>query len=265
MDSPAPRLGSEAPRRQQSEATEAFSWLNDKIGDMKIAKTDNNVFQFPPVSSSAREQQPVRLTNYEIYSQSVRNELNTRTPFGLHDNVAVVNNNLNGDQQQQQQRSYHHHQPMASSVSAAAYMMSHQDICHQNQQQHLLREKELELKNLEKIQQHRLEREQQRRQQEEQRRQHEELRRQQEDMRQRQELEMRQRREAEQREAEVARRRATNQTAQSADVFHFQQISTLSTVGQSQQTYAVDRNFIRELEKNLGDNESKFSSTGNSY
>jgi septal ring factor EnvC (AmiA/AmiB activator) len=126
-----------------------------------------------------------------------------------------------------------------------------------------MKEKELELKNLEKIQQHRLEREQQRRQQEEQRRQQEQQRRQQEELRrqqeelrrQQQEIEARRQREAELREAEAARNRVRSG---SGEVFHFQQISTLSTVGQSQQTYAVDRNFIRELEKNLGDNESKF-------
>ena len=52
---------------------------------------------------------------------------------------------------------------------------------------------------------------------------------------------------------------ADDQPQAHADVFHFPQFSTISTVGQSAETYAVDKNFIRDLEKNLGTNESKYS------
>jgi hypothetical protein len=242
LDSPAPRIGSEAPRRQQTETAEAFSWLNDKIGDMKITKADNNIFQFPPVSNAVKES---AVNHHKIYSSQVRTD--SYAPV-------VPHNNFSDDQL----RPYHN-----QLTPAAAFMMSQPDIRFQSQQQHVLREKELERKNLEKIKQHKLEREQQWRQQEDMKRQQEELRRQQEELRrQQQEMEIRRRREAEQqlREDEAlagARKKLASGLAGQSDVFHFQQISTLSTAGQSQQTYAVDRNFIRELEKNLGDNESK--------
>jgi len=164
----------------------------------------------------------------------------------------LSNNFPSASQQQQQQVRPYSQQSVLFTPPTAAFMLSPPDMRQQNQ--HIMREKELQQKNLEKIQQHRLEREQQQRQQEDMRRKQEEMRRQQEEIRrQQQELEMRRRREA---EVQAARKNAAA-VAQS-EVFHFQQISTLSTAGQSQQTYAVDRNFIRELEKNLGDNDSKF-------
>ena len=44
---------------------------------------------------------------------------------------------------------------------------------------------------------------------------------------------------------------------QQHDVFHFPQFSNISSADQTKETYSVDRNFIRDLEKSLGDNESK--------
>ena len=102
----------------------------------------------------------------------------------------------------------------------------------QQQTQQLEREKEMERKNLEKIQQHRVEKE-----------------------RKKSEDEKRRRDEYEQRQRESDLRSRLEATRE--DVFHFPQFSTLSTTGAPKETYAVDKNFIKDLEKNLGKNESK--------
>ena len=79
LDSPAPRTPtlptSGAPQRQAASQTrdQAFSWLEDKIGDLKVSKEakGNNqppdVFQFPTVEARPRYQQPpvVAVSNYQ--------------------------------------------------------------------------------------------------------------------------------------------------------------------------------------------------------
>jgi len=126
-------------------------------------------------------------------------------------------------------------------------LMQHQ------QQQNILkqREKEMERKNLEKIQMHKLEKERKRSEEERQRR---------------EEYDRRQREESQQRQLENLDRRDKERQRQAegveGNVFHFPQFSTASTAGQTKDTYAVDSNFIRDLEKNLGVNEKRANLLG---
>ena len=51
-------------------------------------------------------------------------------------------------------------------------------------------------------------------------------------------------------------------SVQSSQVFHLPQVSTLSTTGQQLPPYSVDRNFIKDLEKNLGSNDASANLLG---
>lgn len=146
-------------------------------------------------------------------------------------------------QQQQQQQERQRQQLLQQQRIQQEQEIQHQRNLYQQQlnlqnqifqqNQLLEREKEMERKNLEKIQQHRLEKE--RKKSEDEKRRRDEL-----DQRQR-ELDMQSRLEA-----------------SGGEVFHFPQFSTLSTTGAPKETYSVDKNFIKDLEKNLGKNESKY-------
>merc|ERR1719209_1624652 len=77
LDSPAPRTPvppSGAPQRQAASQTrdQAFSWLEDKIGDLKVSKEAKcnqppDVFQFPTVETRPQYQQPaaVAVSSYQ--------------------------------------------------------------------------------------------------------------------------------------------------------------------------------------------------------
>ena len=327
LDSPAPQH--EKPKRQANHhpSKEPFSWLNDKIGDMKISQNnENNVFQFPSVLTPSDDENTLAAAvNQDLYltikkvdkgrsetasaSQNVPDVVNregaeigktSRPDGGEIDFTLATSKNIERSdradisvgtdagyvpqgniprysvgqpmllsQQQHQkplnmaltyqnlQQNRQHFDDREQKLRQEQQAFEHEKILRENahqqqmeyqrklQQQALAmqREKEMEKKNLEKLQKQKIDRERKRLEEERQRGLEEERRRWEE-----------QKVAAERREA--AGRGPSNSAA--ADVFHFPQFSTVSTVGQSQETYAVDRNFIRDLEKNLGTNESKF-------
>ena len=333
LDSPSPYVGADKPKRQtQYNSSEAFSWLNDKIGDMKISqKPERNVFQFP----SSGEGKPADLENlyatvkkkpkdglsnrensnemsrkldsnvtekddpnnfnyaandmcsqnsnahahYEMSTQSRSNsqEKNSqenngnRFPDPLHQDSQQIflqqqkiQQQTLQEQQKMLQKQMQQHQWEEQQQMLQQRMLQQQleqqklfqqqqledqsRLMQHQQQQNILkqREKEMERKNLEKIQMHKLEKERKRSEEERQRR---------------EEYERRQREESQQRQLENLDRRDKERQRQAegveGNVFHFPQFSTASTAGQTKDTYAVDSNFIRDLEKNLGVNESK--------
>merc|ERR1719427_2548729 len=62
--------------------------------------------------------------------------------------------------------------------------------------------------------------------------------------------------------AEIATNEQNTFFSQASDVFHFPQVSTLSTAGQTLPTYSIDKNFLKDLEKNLGANEAMANMLG---
>jgi len=83
LDSPVPYKhdGGGKPKRQTEQKTsEPFSWLNDKIGDLKIPKTtkaeDQNVFQFPNAMNSAPNLEALYATVNKKAKPLVENKIN---------------------------------------------------------------------------------------------------------------------------------------------------------------------------------------------
>ena len=360
LDSPAPynKKVSNKPKRQtEQNSSEAFSWLNEKIGDMKISKKpqEYNVFQFPNLENTGTSTAPAGSTLmpeelYATVNKICRNDkmqqmsqLSTNTALSQHaglDNSAetlqpntqnqerakshspqqqqhqMIQQQLKqqqyNQQQQylQQQKQNHHNMQQSQHLQQKMYQeQQFQQQQQQQQQQQIMMqqgnlagqalvpfnnqysqynrmEKEMEMKNLEKLKQQKQERErkeweERRRMEDERKRQEAERVKREEERLQREALrlreEQRQRIEEQRRQEEEARMRSSmmvggsgggarprtqqhikpQQSHQQQDVFHFTQFSTASTAGQTKETFSVDSNFIRDLEKSLGDNESK--------
>lgn len=298
LDSPSPYV--EKPKRQaQHSSREAFSWLNDKIGDMKISQNpEKNVFQFPTVGEGGGgaaskapaedlyatvKKKPKDHVSDAVVEAKISSTDNgdptpsTRPEYSNNDISDVLRSGIDGSgntqvsnlenypiqQQQQQQKQLQqqqqrqlenqrlalHHQKMEEQrlmmlqqqqlqqqqLQQQRQLEQQQQLLQQQFQQQMIidqREKEMERKNLEKIQLHKLEKERKRRAA------------------------------AESQEQQLRRDQGGGGGGAGPDdsqlgIFHFNQFSTASTAGQSKETYAVDRNFIRDLEKNLGVDESK--------
>ena len=247
LDSPVP--GGSVPKRQTHQSSvEAFSWLNDKIGDMKVSEQNSpNVFQFPSVNPPSRNQDATleemyatvkkrpkdQQNNFESQSlmKNQGSEVITNTQQTSADTNSVANNNFGvipkkevnlaalsqsefnptknqprdhspiiledqpvrqqekiqvqqqmlfeqQQRQQQEQRIAQQVQQQQEQQMLQQQILQQQQLQLQQQQSYaaaLQREKEMERRNLEKIQQHKHERELKR--QEEERKRAEEERR----------------------------------------------------------------------------------------
>lgn len=149
LDSPSPYNNSKntiQPKRQtEQNPSEAFSWLNEKIGDMKISTKDQNVFQFPNADSNNLK--PVTENLEPLYAT-----VNKKSKVEKNENVSImqqshndnsknipnVNNIANNDQQyqhlQQQQIIQAQHQQMNFNQHQMNLQQYQQMAQHQPQQ-----------------------------------------------------------------------------------------------------------------------------------
>ena len=245
---PAPQNGEEKNHQQQQQQQQQQYQEQQQLQHQKLQQLQWQQQQSQKLQQQQQEQQQLKLQQQQKKEQLERQ----RQQDQLLEQQKILQQKQIQEQLLLQQM---HKQKMLEQQQQQ--QLVHQRLMQQQQQQQnlvLQREKELELRNLEKIQQHRLEKE--RKRSEEERRRMEEDRRRVEEERRRAEEERRRREENELRQREAALR--SRLEPESTDVFHFPQFSTVSTAGASLPTYAVDSNFIRDLEKNLGHNESKF-------
>eukprot|EP00092_Neocalanus_flemingeri_P001373 GFUD01001465.1.p1 GENE.GFUD01001465.1~~GFUD01001465.1.p1 ORF type:complete len:847 (+),score=320.04 GFUD01001465.1:275-2542(+) len=259
LDSPAPHSGETVRQGQKVDQGRdlAFSWLEDKMGDLKVGnKTlasqdmgmmQQQVFQFPSVNHDISQQESVRrkeedeqrLEEERKKEQDEENRKEEERKF--QEQMFLQQEALRKQYQQQEkmkEQEYQRQQQqklMQEQQQMQLVREQQQQVMLQQQMARQQKEKELERKNLQKIMKHR----------------------------------------QEQQEAAasfshtvdaVGQVAAAGQTAhhssQSSDVFHFPQVSTLSTAGQSLPTYSIDKNFLKDLEKNLGANEAMANMLG---
>ena len=266
LDSPAPYTGGNHKTEQSRDM--AFSWLEDKMGDLKVGSQilpsqdmgmmQQQVFQFPSVSqtviqdnsqmrSKSEEQERIREENEHKHKEERRRmeeEENKRKEEErkLQEEMVRQQEALRKQYQQQQKMKEQEYQRQQKLLQEQQQMQlareQQQQMMLQQQMARQQREKEMERKNLQKIMKHRQEQQ-----------------------------------EAAASNSQSARGVATSQAAtvadgqvahssQPSDVFHFPQVSTLSTAGETLPTYSIDKNFLKDLEKNLGANEAMANMLG---
>ena len=287
-------LDSPFPAANKNKRDEAFSWLDDKMGTLKSSKSanclpnpasDDSVFQFPNVSEPQADQQQNSSFSTEESETTINiSENNSKNQF-------LQQHRLNQELQQKlleqkQLKEREEHERSLQESRQQEIREAHQRELERQHQEQLFMQQQLVLKQREeeerkrKEEQARIEwnREQQNRILLEQQKQHQrQLMEQQERKRKEQELLqqqfLRQQREQELqkqnlqkimnlRQDQVKAPAVQHSPPQSSQVFHLPQVSTLSTTGQQLPPYSVDRDFIKDLEKNLGSNDASANLLG---
>jgi len=262
LESPAQLPGEQGREKVDNSRDIAFSWLEDTMGNLKVGSKNINqdlgmmqqVFQFPSVNQALtqdnsqeekrrREEEQERLREERRIEEEnrKRNEeikcqeemLRQQAVLRKQQHQKIKEQEYQRQQQQEQLQEQHRMQLMREQQQQ---MMLQQKIARQQ------KEKELERTNLLKIMKHRQDQ---------------------------QEISA----------GDIIVAACSNggaaggsgvgvhagqlrQSSQTSEVFHFPQVSTLSTVGQSLPTYSIDKNFLKDLEKNLGANEAMANMLG---
>ena len=322
LESPAP-FG-------KSKRDQAFSWLDDKIGNLKAAKSSQNlsdrtvgrgsgggvgdVFQFPCAPDNDNDDDLLRQQEMERQKEIERqHEINQQRELERQQELNIQKE-LERQQELNRQRELERQQELIKQQEinqqqqqelVRQQLIKQQEEIQKQEQLEMARQMEMARQQLEIQKNQELERQQIEAQQREAERQRE-LQQRQEMVRQ-QEFLARQQRENElsqqnmqllmqkqmiqQAEQEKRRRYEQQQQQQqqlfseqhkqqelqrknlqkimnfkkssmasapgaSQDVFHFPQTSSLSTSGQELPPYSVDKDFIKDLEKSLGENEA---------
>ena len=293
LDSPAPRTPvppSGAPQRQAASQTrdQAFSWLEDKIGDLKVSKEVKrnqtpDVFQFPAVPSQDQQLSkqegtsclPQTEASQQEPTQASVNENNSRQ----YQEVQNINRQQQHQQQQMHQQMLQYQrekqQELDNKLRLQRQAQEEQRLKQQEQEEHRQQQlqQEIQQKQLELQWRHQqqMQLEIQSRQQQQQQLQQQQLQQQQQQQLQHQQQKM-QRIQQEEKEMEkrnlakiMQHKQAVQQTeAEKNKVFHFPQVSGFSTMenDQPKSTYAVDQNFIQNLEKDLGTSDAMANMLG---
>lgn len=254
LDSPAPNSGELGRHKVDLSRDQAFSWLEDKMDDLKVGnKTQSSqdlglmqqqVFQFPSVSQpgvqDGRLEEERRKEEEERRRQEDEENRRKEEERKSQEEMYRQQETLRKQYQQQQilKEQEYLRQQKAMQEQQQMQMLKEQQqkqqVLLQQQMVRQQKEKELERKNLQKIMKHR----------------------------------------QEQQDAAASALSKSHLAAgvpsqggagggghavhssQSSDVFHFPQVSTLSTAGETLPTYTIDKNFLKDLEKNLGANDA---------
>ena len=319
LDSPAPGLN-------KSRRDQAFSWLDDKMGNMKTSKSTNclnssqgedSVFQFPNITHSQNDScQPHPVPPYEsLLEKKQRAEEEARLRAESEAKLQAENEEKERQRAEEEQKHFQIQLQEQLEARLQQQLEEQKRQVQQEQQRQLQEQKHLQFLEQQRMeqehqrqlqlqehqrQQEMFQEEQKKRQLEEEERrrqeqarqewlreqenlkilaQQQEQQRQQERQRQQQEY-LQQQFANQQRERELqqqnlqkimslkhdqSRKPGENmpvQSSSSANVFHFPQVSTLSTTGQQMPTYPVNKDFLKDLEKNLGANEASANMLG---
>ena len=284
LDSPAPR-----PHRQCTAVTaqtrdQAFSWLEDKIGDLKISKENQqqpDVFQFPPVGQDTPGVQQQSHLSQQIQQQHQQQQLQMQQQQQMmqQQNQQLLQQQQNEANRQQSEQKWQEEQrkqeqnlKKQQQKRLEEMQQEQQRVRKAHQEQQRIKQREQEQQMLQEQQQEnvRLQQQQLQMQQlkqqkhvQEQQLQQQQLQHQMNLQQQQQVLRMQREKEMEQQnlakimqhKQQQQQRNATLQdqqrmaSLQQDEVFHFPQASDLST---SPQAYSVDQQFVRGLEKDLG-------------
>ena len=189
LDSPAPRTpgpGARPQRQATSQARDmAFSWLEDKIGDLKVSGdrpgNQADVFQFPPVAQEAHyglldtsdsennqkpkktnhetEQQPRRLDNYtqNVFDDHAANDgnkqLSRQQPYQDLSEQQLRRRQQSGDRaKQQQNQERRKSQNLLEQQQQAQYQQQEQQL-QQQQQLHFKQQQELQRQHQQQLHQ----------------------------------------------------------------------------------------------------------------
>jgi len=269
LDSPAPNSGELARHKLHLSKDQAFSWLEDKMDDLKVGSRNGlsqdiqQVFQFPTVDYSSvenpgkREQQNLEEEMAKLEAENLRRENereSRRREEEKKEKEEMLRKQEAARKQQEQEQQMMKEQEYMRQQKLFQEQQQMQMLKEQQQKQQILlqqqmmrqqKEKELERKNLQKIMKHRQEQQ-----------------------------------EAaafaasksqgvggvSSQEGAGAGAGAAGQKvlppSHSSQVFHFPQVSTLSTAGETLPTYSIDKSFLKDLEKNLGANEAMANMLG---
>ena len=247
LDSPVPGVN-------KSRRDKAFSWLDDTMGSMKSSKStnclnmsnqQNSIFQFPNV--------PPEVEDHETLQEKADKAAKIKAELEMKQREAMEKEAREREEQQRRIIEEEKQKKLHQEKIAEA---------HRQQQLYLeqmkLKQQEEEQRRAENM---RMEWERQQRQQLElQQRQLEEQRRiEQEKLRQQREREMQQ----QNLQKIMSLKYDQAKVSQGhSDVFHVPQVSTLSTAGQQLPPYQVNKDFIKDLEKNLGASEATANMLG---
>lgn len=277
LDSPAPNSGELARHKVDLSKDQAFLWLEDKIDDLKVGSRNRfsqdmsamqqQIFQFPSVAQPTikygqteekektgqreleEEMSKLEAENQRRESEKVRLEAEGRKREDerkLQEEIMrkqEAARKLHEQEQQRMQEEYLRQQKLLQEQQQMQMLKEQQhkqQVMLQQEMMRQQREKELERKNLQKIMNHR---------------------------------------QVQQEAAAFAASKSqhnlvgpsqggavggshTISDSNSSDVFHFPQVSTLSTSGDTLPTYSIDKSFLKDLEKNLGANEAMANMLG---
>ena len=290
-------LDSPFPAANKNKRDEAFSWLDDKMGTLKSSKStnclpnttsDDTVFQFPNVSEPQEDQQQESsfTTEDAEIAISTAQEKNNNSK-----NQFLQQHKLNRELQQKlleqkQLKEREEHERCLQESRHQEFIEARQREKERQHQEQLYRQQQVLLKQREEEERKRLEeqariewnREQQNRIILEQQKLHQRQVIEQQEKKRKEQEHLQQQFLRQQREKELQKQNlqkimnlrqvmppalpSEQSSAQSSQVFHLPQVSTLSTTGQQLPPYSVDRNFIKDLEKNLGSNDASANLLG---
>jgi len=250
LDSPAPNSGELGRHKVDTSRDQAFSWLEDKMDDLKVGNKNQltqdmgmmqqQVFQFPAVSQPGgqeshleelerrREELKIEEERMRLEEENRRMEEERKLQEEMYRKQEAARTQMMKEQEYLRQQKMLQEQQQMQMLKE---QQQKQQIMLQQQMMRQQKEKELERKNLQKIMKHR----------------------------------------QEQQEAAIMSQQpqpaghtqgGAVASSYSSEVFHFPQVSTLSTAGETLPTYSIDKNFLKDLEKNLGANEAMANMLG---
>jgi len=275
LDSPAPNSGELGRNKVDLSKDQVFSWLEDKIDDLKVGSRNRfsqdmgamqqQIFQFPAVVQPAvnyqgeeksgqlkleEEMAKLEAENQRRENEKLKLEAECRKreeERKIQEEILRKQEAARKQQEEEQQRiqeqEYQRQQKLRQDEQQMQMLREQhhkQQIMMQQEMIRQQREKELERMNLQKIMKHK----------------------------------------QEQQEAAAIAAAKIQKSAggpdqagavgggqilsnsHSSDVFHFPQVSTLSTAGETLPTYSIDKSFLKDLEKNLGANEAMANMLG---
>ena len=288
LDSPVPTVN-------KNKRDEAFSWLDDRIGSLKTSKSTNclpnqkdTVFQFPNVSGSeddlsnktlehegeqidVKVSNPVnpytmqQMQNSGINVKLEENSMQYRLQEELHAKMIKKEEQVRKEREEQQLQLLQQQRQMEieEAQQRERLQKEQEQYYHQQQQQQLMlhqqqeERRRMEWEREQQLRQHQHQQQMLQEQQERKRKEQEYL--QQQFMKQQKEQELQQQNlqkimNLKQEQTRVITRPPSNPPP--GEVFHFPQVSTLSTSGHELPPYSVNRDFIKDLEKTLGTSEA---------
>ena len=306
-------LDSPLPNTNKTKRDQAFSWLDDTMGNMKISKSatclpgQETVFQFPnPEDDASNRQHPPGHLSLQAMKEQAERE--AREKHEEEERQTALREEEERRQREEQHQYYleqmkqreeeekrektrremeHNRNVIAQKQEQQRIMLKRQEeeqrlmLMKQEEQRLMLMKQEEEQRERERKQQLMMEQEHQRKLMEQQRLEQQRMMYEQQEIQRREQQEMmKQQMMKQQREKELQQQNLQKimnlkqehqqlghhqqqpehlqqhpghlQQQPGSDIFHFPQVSTLSTSGQDLPTYSVNKEFLKDLEKNLG-------------